>query len=158
MDDYATTSSDSTRHHHDDNNVNEQHRVLIDFLMNNNEMKKAAKSSLKQGLLAGSGAVAGGLLFGPIGGLVGGVTGSLIGYMNVDNYEGAVQQIIILESTRKQHLIDAVKTALLDAGASANPSAFASTDAFRSTLQEFASQKYVRDQIWKACVDSIKGD
>lgn len=141
------------------NAVNEQHRVLMDFLSNNDEMKKATKQSLKHGLLAGGGAVAGGMLLGPVGGLIGGVTGSLIGFMQSDPYDGIVQQLVFLETTRKAELIDAVKATLVDAGALRNSNtlnAFSSTEAFRETLSFYASQRTVRDQIWKACMEAVR--
>ena len=149
MDDNGTNDNNQQQ-----NVIDEQHRVLIEFLTNNDEMKKAAKNSLKQGLLAGGGAMVGGLLLGPIGGLIGGVTGSIIGFMRTENYEGAVQQILVLETTRKNHLIDAVKASLLDAGAS-GPRAFTSAENFRTTLNEYANNRAVRDQIWKACMEAI---
>lgn len=141
---------------HQPNVIDEQHRVLLDFMTNNDDMKKAAKSSLKQGMYAGGGAVAGGLLIGPVGGVIGGITGSIIGFMQSDNYSGMLQQMMILDATRKSHLIDAVKATLINAGASSTDrSIFTSPDAFRATLAQFAAQRTVRDQIWKACIDAI---
>jgi hypothetical protein len=141
-----------------DDAVNEQHRVLMEFLSNNDEMKKATKNSLKFGLLAGGGAVAGGMLLGPVGGLIGGVTGSMIGFMQSDPYNGIVQQLVALEMSRKAQLMDAVKATLVDAGAlrdSNTLNAFSSAEAFRETLSYYASQRTVRDQIWKLCMDAI---
>lgn len=143
----------------DRDEINEKHRVLMDFLSNNDEMKKATKNSLRQGLLAGGGAVAGGMLLGPLGGLVGGITGSLIGFMQSDPYDGMVQQLVVLEMNRKAQLIDAVKATLVDAGALRNTNsldAFSSAEVFRDTLSYYASQRTVRDQIWKACLDALR--
>ena len=67
---------------------------LWEFLQESRDMRLAAKNSVRQGLYAGDGAVAGGLLLGPVGGLVGGVTGSLVGFFQTPDYDGAVQQLM----------------------------------------------------------------
>ena len=110
--------------------------------------------SERQGLLAGSGAVAGGLLLGPVGGLVGGIAGSVVGYFNAPNYNGAIQQIMVLEGHRRDALVRAVRLSLLHAGANAR--SFDSPQQFKETLLQFAAQRQVRDQIWKACVDALE--
>lgn len=133
-----------------------QYTELMEFLTNNHDMRKAAKGSLQQALYAGSGTLAGGMLLGPVGGLVGGVAGSLVGYFRADDYDGAVQQILQLEGARKMRLVEQVHKVLVDAGASAQQ--FESPEAFRATLVEFASQRGVRDQVWRACLDSIRED
>ena len=63
-------------------NMDENYGTLMEFLTDNPEMKKAAVHSLRQGLMAGGGAVVGGLILGPVGGLVGGIAGSLMGYLH----------------------------------------------------------------------------
>jgi hypothetical protein len=44
-----------------------QHDELIDYLTNSRDMRKTAKSSMKQAMYAGGAALAGGFLLGPIG-------------------------------------------------------------------------------------------
>ena len=135
--------------------VDSQHRELMDFLTNNPEMRKAAKKSLQQGLFAGGGAVAGGLLLGPIGGLVGGIAGSLVGFLRSTDYDGLLQQIGKVEDSRKAVLVQQVRQVLLDAGATGPLS---SADEFRGALLNLASHGAVRDQVWRACLDSIQNE
>jgi hypothetical protein len=151
MDDYPASEAipDPAR-------VDFQHHELIEFLMDNTEMRKAAKHSLKQGLFAGGGAVAGGMLLGPVGGLIGGVAGSLVGFFQSDNYDGAVQQIIQLEGTRKDRIVQEVGKVLMTAGATAKQ--FETPDAFRAALVQFASQRNVRDQVWRACQQVVESE
>jgi hypothetical protein len=151
MDDYPASEAipDPAR-------VDFQHHELIEFLMDNTEMKKAAKHSLKQGLFAGGGAVAGGMLLGPVGGLIGGVAGSLVGFFQSDNYDGAVQQIIQLEGARKDRIVQEVGKVLMTAGATAKQ--FETADAFRAALVQFASQRNVRDQVWKVCQQVVESE
>jgi len=137
-------------------NMEENYGTLLEFLTDNPEMKKAAVHSLRQGLMAGGGAVAGGLLLGPVGGLVGGVVGSLVGFAQAPNYEGMVQNIRHLERGRQEHLMSQVKVALLAAGATAK--SMESTDQFKQVLVQYAAQAPVRDQIWKACVEALDHD
>jgi len=134
--------------------VETQHHELLEFLVDNDQMKDTAKHSLKQGLWAGGGAVAGGMLFGPAGGLVGGIVGSVVGFFQSDDYEGAVQQILVLEDTHKERLVQAVQKVLITAGATARN--FESADAFRGALVQFAAQRPVREQVWKACLEAIE--
>lgn len=151
MDDYPASEAipDPAR-------VDFQHHELIEFLMDNTEMKKAAKHSLKQGLFAGGGAVAGGMLLGPLGGLIGGVAGSLVGFFQSDNYDGAVQQIIQLEGTRKDRIVQEVGKVLMTAGATAKH--FETADAFRAALVQFASQRNVRDRVWQVCQQVVESE
>ena len=67
-----------------------RHSVLMEFLTDNTDMKKAAQSGLKQGLVAGGVAFAGSVLLGPVGGLIGGVAGSVAGFLTSDQYDGVV--------------------------------------------------------------------
>ena len=126
---------------------------LMEFLKNNNDMRKTGKQSLKQGLMAGGGAVARGMLFGPIGGLLGGIVGSLAGFFSADDYDGAVQQMMQVNDIHKRQLVEQVYSILKQAGASS--SNFDSPEAFRATLIDFAGQQSVRDQVWRACLSSI---
>lgn len=131
-----------------------QFQELTQFLTNNPEMRTTAKQSIQQGLYAGGGAVVGGMLLGPVGGLVGGVMGSLVGFWTADDYDGAVQQILLVRGSRKERLVQEVHRVLLQAGATARQ--FENAQAFRSALVNFASQRAVRDQVWKACLESIR--
>jgi hypothetical protein len=63
-------------------------------------------------------------------------------------------KLFVLEGSRKKRLVEAVRMTLMDAGATSR--SFESAEAFRGALAEFASQRGVRDQIWKACVEVIK--
>ncbi len=126
---------------------------LMEFLQNNQDMRQTGTQSLKQGLMAGGGAVAGGLLFGPVGGLLGGIVGSLAGFWSVSDYDGAVQQILRVNDVHKRQLVEQVYSILKQAGASATN--FDSPEAFRATLADFAGQPAVRDQVWRACLSSI---
>ena len=135
-------------------NMDENYGTLMEFLTDNPEMKKAAVHSLRQGLMAGGGAVVGGLILGPVGGLVGGIAGSLMGYLQSPNYEGMVQNIRHLEQSRQEHLLSQVKVVLMAAGATAT--SLQSTDQFKQVLVQYATQAPVRDQIWKACVQALE--
>lgn len=126
---------------------------LMEFLKNNNDMRKTGKQSLKQGLMAGGAAVAGGVMFGPVGGLLGGIIGSLAGFLSTDDYDGAVQQMMRVSDVNKRQLVEQVYSILKQAGASS--SNFDSPEAFQATLVDFASQQSVRDQVWRACLSSI---
>jgi hypothetical protein len=151
MDDYPASD-----HIPDPDRVEVEYTELMEFLSNNQDMRKAAKGSLQQSLYAGGGAMAGGMLLGPVGGLIGGVTGSLMGFFRADDYDGAVQQILQLEGARKARLVEQVHKVLLNAGASVQQ--FESAEAFRATLVEFASQRAVRDQVWRTCLESIQDE
>lgn len=135
-------------------NMEENYGTLMEFLTDNPEMKKAAVHSLRQGLMAGGGAVVGGLILGPVGGLVGGIAGSLVGYFQAPNYEGMVQNIRHLEKSRQDQLMSQVKVVLLAAGATAT--SMQNTDQFKQVLVQYAAQAPVRDQIWKACVQALE--
>lgn len=134
--------------------IDSYHTELMEFLVDNQDMRKAAQHSLRQGLFAGGGAIAGGLLLGPVGGLVGGIAGSVLGFLQADDYDGAVQQLLKLDQAHQERLLLGVRTALIAAGASAQQ--FNSPQAFRSTLIELASTRSVREQVWKACLDCIE--
>lgn len=135
-------------------NMDNHYDTLMEFLNDNDAMRKTAVGSMKQGLMAGGGAVMGGLLLGPVGGLVGGIAGSLIGFFRAPDYHGAVQQIMLLEGHRREKLVQAVRLSLVHAGASAR--SFDSPQQFKEALLQFATQRHVRDQIWKACVDALE--
>ena len=144
MDDYPTDN---------DEVLNGQHRVVIDFLTNSQEMRQTAKSSLKQSMYAGGGALAGGFILGPVGGLVGGIAGSVAGFLHADDYDGAVLAMSKLEGARKDALLKGVGAVLMAAGATARQ--FESAEAFQSALKEFAAQPAVRQQIWNACRNAV---
>jgi hypothetical protein len=131
-----------------------QHGELIYFLTQSHEMRKTAKSALKQGLYAGGGAIAGSFLLGPVGGLVGGIAGSVIGFFNSDNYDGAVLALTKIEGSRRNVLMQEVGKVLMVAGATTQQ--IASSEAFRSTLLHYAQDNTVRDGIWRACLHSIQ--
>ena len=95
----------------------------------------------------------GGLL-GPIGGLIGGVVGSIIGYYKADPYDGAIVAINQLEEQKRKRLVEEVSGILIAAGAVANNLSLAG--GLANALEEFATQPVVRDQVWKACVNSLK--
>jgi hypothetical protein len=132
------------------------YETLLDFLRDNDGIRAAASGSMKQGLLAGGGAVTGGLLLGPIGGLVGGVVGSVAGlyYAQKHSYRGVLQHIGELEPVERQRLVTAVQQTLLHAGANAR--SFDSPQQFKTVLLEMADQRVVRDQIWKACIEALE--
>ena len=129
-----------------------QYRELMQFLTESREMRQAAKGSLKQGLCAAGGAIAGGFVLGPVGGLVGGIGGSIYGFLTAGDYDGALVQILALENEQQERLMSDVGGVLRAAGAGAQQ--FESPEAFRATLMEFASQGAVRDQIWRACIQA----
>lgn len=137
----------------DDNNY---YDTLVEFLTDNDAMRKTAVGSVKQGLMAGGGAVTGGLLLGPVGGLLGGIVGSILGFWQAPDYAGLVHHIADLPESRRNKLLQAVRISLLHAGA--NTSSFGSPQLFKQTLLQFAGQRQVRDQIWKACVDALEDD
>lgn len=98
--------------------------------------------------------MAGGFLLGPVGGLVGGIAGSILGFLQSDEYDGAVMTICKLDDEQKKTLTTRVNKVLVAAGATALQ--LGSQSAFRDTLVTFASQPQTREEIWKACVQSIK--
>lgn len=134
--------------------VDSQHQELIDFLSNSQDMRRAAKSSLKQAAYAGGAALAGGFLLGPVGGMVGGIAGSVIGFLKSDDYDGAILSISKLDDSQKQVLMRRVGEVLVTAGASAQQ--LGTTETFRSTLVDYASQRAVRDNLWNACIQSLQ--
>lgn len=75
---------------------------LMKFLSESQNMRETAKNSLKQSLYAATGAFAGSFALGPIGGLLGGVSGSILGYLQSDNYDGAIIALTKLESERQK--------------------------------------------------------
>ena len=84
------------------NNENLFHGELVRFLTESEEMRTAAKSSVKQSLWAGAGAFTGSILLGPVGGLVGGVAGSVAGFLQSDPYDGAVLAILKLHGEQRE--------------------------------------------------------
>ena len=136
-------------------NIDDYHTELVEFLVDNPNMKHAARSAMKQGLGAAAGATMGGLFLGPVGGLVGGILGSVVGFLAVDDYDGVVQQIVKLQSeTQKERLIKGVRQVLMTAGASMPTTA----SGFRGALVEFAQQRNVREQVWNLCMDAVNSE
>eukprot|EP00980_Cylindrotheca_fusiformis_P007241 scaffold1525_cov142-Cylindrotheca_fusiformis.AAC.41 len=138
----------------DPSNTRMQHEELMDFLQNSSDMRKAAKSSMKQALYAGGAALMGGFLLGPIGGMVGGVAGSIVGYFKADNYDGAVMCLNELEPEQKKLLVKRVGQVLVAAGATT--SQLSTQTAFRDTLVNLCSSPGVRDDVWNACVQTLQ--
>ena len=133
----------------DPNLVDAQYSELVHFLTNSTEMRNTAKSSIKQSLYAGSGALAGGFMLGPIGGLMGGIAGSLVGFVQADQYDGALLAICKLQGDQKQVLMTSVGSVLMTAGATAQQ--FETVEAFRDSLVELASHPTVRRELWNVC-------
>lgn len=131
-----------------------RYNTLMDYLSNSNEMRATAKSSFKQALWAGSGAMFGGLLMGPVGGLVGGVAGSLVGFVRSPNYDGMVVQLCRLDDDQKKALLVRVGEVLITAGATMQ--GMNSANAFQDALITYATQRSVREGVWNACIESIK--
>ena len=100
------------------------------------------------------GALIGGFLLGPVGGLVGGVAGSMIGFAQVGDYDGAVLALAKLETAQRKVLMQSVGEVLVRAGATANQ--FENSTAFRDVLVDYATRPNVRDELWKACVQSVQ--
>ena len=134
--------------------VDARYNTLMDYLSNSNEMREIAKSSFKQALWAGSGAMVGGLLLGPLGGLVGGVAGSLVGFARSPNYDGMLVQLCKLDEDQKKFLLMRVGEVLIAAGATAQGMDSANT--LRDTLVAYASQRTVRESLWNACIESLQ--
>ena len=127
---------------------------LIRFLRESGDMRNTAKSSIRQSLWAGGGALMGGLLLGPVGGLVGGVTGSLVGFFQTVDYDGILVQIMNLNPQQRDFLLADVAKVLTNAGATTQQ--LSSLRGFRDTLGMYAQQPAVRDAIWKSCLDAMK--
>lgn len=126
---------------------------LIQFLTESRGMRQTAKSSLKQSLYAGGGALAGGVLLGPVGGLVGGVAGSVVGFLKSDNYDGIILHLSKLETQQQRFLIAEVGKILTTAGARTEQ--LQSTETFRNTIYTYAEKDSVRNEIWKACLNAV---
>mmetsp|Transcript_5815 Transcript_5815/g.8979 ORF Transcript_5815/g.8979 Transcript_5815/m.8979 type:complete len:143 (-) Transcript_5815:356-784(-) len=127
---------------------------LVRFLTQSQDMRHTAKSAVKQSLFSGGGAFAGAFVMGPIGGLVGGVVGSVVGFLQSDDYDGAVLAIAKLDNDHQQRLMSDVGKVLMTAGATVQQ--IGSTDAFYSTLSQFAEQEAVRNGVWQACLNASR--
>lgn len=130
------------------------HSELMRFLTGNTDMRKTARSAVKQSLWAGGGALTGGLIMGPVGGLVGGIAGSLIGFFKADEYDGVVLHLMNLSQQQRQFLVADICQVLVAAGATSQQ--LSSVENFRTTLQTYAQQDSVRDALWKACLSAIQ--
>jgi hypothetical protein len=131
-----------------------QHDELIDYLTNSRDMRKTAKSSMKQAMYAGGAALAGGFLLGPIGGMVGGIVGSVFGFFKSDDYDGAVLCVSKLDSDHQRLLMQRVGQVLIAAGASSQQ--LGSQSAFRDTLVHLCSRPQVREDVWNTCIQSLQ--
>lgn len=123
---------------------------LMKFLSESSEMRNTARGALKQSLFSAGGAFAGAFIAGPIGGLVGGVVGSAAGFLNSDDYDGAIVAITNLETERRSRLMGEVFTVLKSAGATAQ--SLGTAQAFGSALHRYAADESVRNGIWSACL------
>jgi hypothetical protein len=130
------------------------HGELIRFLTDNRDMRKTARSALKQGMWAGGGALTGGLVMGPVGGLVGGIAGSLIGFFKADDYDGAVLQLSKLNQQQRQFLLAEVGQVLVTAGATTQQ--LATVQSFSNALYTYAQNDAVRDGMWRACMSAMQ--
>ena len=156
-----------------DANATAYHAELLAFLRESNDMRTAAKHSVKQGLWAGGGAVAGGLVAGPVGGLVGGVAGSVMGFFQSEDYDGAIQQLMQLPEAQQSRFVQAVTKLLaqyhltssnqrrstgdgLDDDDDDMNGFFVNTpQAFRNTLSELAKRRDVRQELWRLCKQAL---
>jgi hypothetical protein len=134
--------------------IDARYSTLMEFLTQSSEMRNIARSSFKQALWSGAGAMSGGLLFGPVGGLVGGIAGSIIGFAKSPSYDGAMVHLCGLPEEEKKALLTRVGQVLITAGAAAQT--LNTEEAFRSALLSYASQRHVREGLWNACVQSLQ--
>ena len=130
------------------------HSELVPFLVNHRQMRPTARSALKQGLWAVSGAIAGGMIGGPVGGLVGGIAGSIVGFVKSDPYDGILTQISKLESSQRAGLVREVGGVLMTAGAAQGQ--LVDPVFFRDALQRFGQQENVRNGVWRACMNAVE--
>ena len=155
-----------------DANAAAYHAELLAFLRESNDMRTAAKHSVKQGLWAGGGAVAGGLVAGPVGGLVGGVAGSVMGFFQSEDYDGAIQQLMQLPEAQQSRFVQAVTKLLAQYHLTSNNQRrstgngvdddddmngfFVNTpQAFRNTLSALAKRRDVRQELWRLCKQAL---
>jgi hypothetical protein len=132
--------------------MNPANSELLLFLRSSPDVRAASASSVKQGLYAGSGAVAGGLLLGPVGGMVGGIAGSVYGWWRSPSYDGCVKIISTLPPAQQEALLREVSAVLVSAGAAAG--SLEGTGGMAAALAGYASRPEVRDQIWGAVLAS----
>jgi hypothetical protein len=134
--------------------IDARYSTLMEFLTESNDMRNVAKSSFKQALWSGAGAVSGGLLFGAVGGLVGGIAGSIIGFVRTPSYDGALVHLCGLPAEEKKALLTRVGHVLIAAGAVAQ--SLNTEAALRDTLLNYCSQRSVREGLWNACLESLQ--
>ncbi|GMH66919.1 hypothetical protein TrRE_jg1382 [Triparma retinervis] len=134
-------------------NFNLAHGELVSFLQSSASMRSTASGSLKAGLIAGGGALAGGVFLGPLGAMIGGIVGSVVGYIKGDPYDGAVTAVTELPAARRDALLTEVSEILIAAGAIANTMHLEGN--FMTSLEQFASQPAVRDKVWSAVVRGV---
>eukprot|EP00549_Striatella_unipunctata_P023903 CAMPEP_0118695234 /NCGR_PEP_ID=MMETSP0800-20121206/13058_1 /TAXON_ID=210618 ORGANISM="Striatella unipunctata, Strain CCMP2910" /NCGR_SAMPLE_ID=MMETSP0800 /ASSEMBLY_ACC=CAM_ASM_000638 /LENGTH=144 /DNA_ID=CAMNT_0006593973 /DNA_START=411 /DNA_END=845 /DNA_ORIENTATION=+ len=127
---------------------------LVRFLTQSREMRKIATHSFKQAAWSGGGALTGAIVMGPVGGLVGGLVGSVVGFLQAEDYDGAIQAILKLQDNRRQVLLSEVGAVLMKEGAFMSQMVTAA--GFRDALCNYAEKDSVRNEIWKACVDTLK--
>ena len=83
----------------------EMHASLMQWLTESDDMRKTAKSSLKQSIYAGGGAFAGSFIGGPVGGLIGGVAGSIVGFLKSDDYDGLLLAVSKIDDVHRTKLV-----------------------------------------------------
>jgi hypothetical protein len=134
--------------------IDARYSTLMEFLTESNEMRNVAKSSFKQALWSGAGAMSGGLLFGAVGGLIGGIAGSVVGFLKTPSYDGALVHLCGLPEEEKKALLTRVGQVLLAAGATAQ--SLNSEAALRDALLNYCAQRSVREGLWSACLQSLQ--
>ena len=83
----------------------EMHASLMQWLTESDDMRKTAKSSLKQSIYAGGGAFAGSFIGGPVGGLIGGIAGSVVGFFQSDDYDGLLLAVSKIDDEHRTKLL-----------------------------------------------------
>lgn len=73
-----------------------------------------------------------------------------MGYLNSNNYDGAIKVIADLEPERRNQLMTEVFMVLKGAGATAQ--SLGSAEAFGYELYRYAAGESVRNGIWRACL------
>lgn len=81
--------------------------------------------------------------------------GSIVGYKSSNDYDGAIVAIRGLEVGRRDELIKVVGGVLAAAGASVGE--LSTLEGYRESLVTFAEQEEVRNSLWEACVNSVRG-
>jgi len=80
--------------------------------------------------------------------------GSIVGYKSIDDYDGAIVAVRGLEGGRRDELMAVVGSVLAAAGASVGQ--LSTLEGYRESLVQFAEQEDVRNNLWEACVNSVR--